>query len=79
MMPLGLYISCAALAACLPSVSAVIVNETSTLYTFSNDRLSFDILKKNGYIRNLLLDGFSVLGSPSGNAGQLYTGKHRVS
>ena len=61
---------------CLTTVNAVTVNETSTLFTFANDRISFDILKSNGYIRNLLFDGISVLGSLSGNAGQLYSGTY---
>ena len=60
----------------LVAAHAVTVNETAALYTFANDRISFDVLKKNGYIRNILFDGISVLGTPSGNAGQLYTGSH---
>ncbi|RPD62964.1 galactose mutarotase-like protein [Lentinus tigrinus ALCF2SS1-6] len=52
---------------------AVTVNETSILYTFANDRISFNILKENGYIQNLVFEGISVLGTVSGNAGQLYT------
>ena len=61
---------------CLTTVNAVTVNETSTLFTFANDRISFDILKSNGYIRNLLFDDISVLGTLSGNAGQLYSGTY---
>ena len=61
---------------CLTTVNAVAVNETSTLFTFANDRISFDILKSNGYIRNLLFDDIAVLGSLSGNAGQLYSGTY---
>ncbi|KAI0778161.1 galactose mutarotase-like protein [Trametes elegans] len=57
----------------LSTASAVTVNETSSLYTFSNKRLAFNVVKKNGYIQNLQLDGVSVLGTLSGNAGQLYT------
>lgn len=58
----------------LTAASAVTVNETSSLYTFANDRISFNILKRNGYIQNLVFEGVSVLGTVSGNAGQLYTG-----
>ncbi len=60
----------------LAAANAVTVNETSTLYTFANNRISFNVLKTNGYIRNLLFEGISVLGTASGSAGQLYTGQH---
>ncbi|KAI0825156.1 galactose mutarotase-like protein [Trametes gibbosa] len=56
------------------AVNAVTVNSTASIYTFANDRLSFNVVKKNGYIQNLLFDGIAVLGTLSGNAGQLYTG-----
>ncbi|KAH9849784.1 galactose mutarotase-like protein [Lenzites betulinus] len=57
----------------LSAVNAVTVNETASIYTFANDRISFNVVKKNGYIQNLLFDGISVLGTLSGNAGQVYT------
>ncbi|KAI0361653.1 galactose mutarotase-like protein [Trametes cingulata] len=57
----------------LVTTRAVTVNETASTYTFANDRLSFNVVKKNGYIQNLLFDGISVLGTLSGSAGQLYT------
>ncbi|KAJ7106411.1 galactose mutarotase-like protein, partial [Mycena crocata] len=53
--------------------SAVLVNELSTLYRFSNDLVSFDVIKGTGVIRNLTYEGVGLLGSLSGNAGQLYT------
>ncbi|KAL1951971.1 hypothetical protein VTO73DRAFT_1120 [Trametes versicolor] len=62
-----------ALALGVATVNAVTVNQTTSVYTFANDRLSFNVVKKNGYIQNLLFDGISVLGTLSGNAGQLYT------
>ncbi|KAL7285294.1 hypothetical protein ACG7TL_000389 [Trametes sanguinea] len=57
----------------LAQTGAVNVNETSSAYTFVNDRISFNVIKNSGYIRDLLFDGISVLGNLSGNAGQLYT------
>ncbi|TBU48362.1 rhamnogalacturonan lyase [Dichomitus squalens] len=57
----------------LTAVSAVTVNETSTSFSFANDRITFNVVKSNGYIQNLLFDGISVLGTLSGNAGQLYS------
>ncbi|KAI0801290.1 galactose mutarotase-like protein [Fomes fomentarius] len=72
MTPLAL-LRAVALSLSLVAARAAPINETASLYTFANDRISFEVLKKNGYIRNLLFDGISVLGSPSGNAGQLYT------
>lgn len=73
MAPLAL-LRAVALSLSLIAARAATINETASLYTFANDRISFEVVKKNGYIRNLLFDGISVLGSPSGNAGQLYTG-----
>ncbi|KAF7320606.1 Galactose mutarotase-like protein [Mycena chlorophos] len=52
---------------------AVSVVESSTLYTFSNPLVSFDVVKTTGYIRNLTFNGTDYLGPVSGNAGQLYT------
>lgn len=60
------------------AANAVTVNQTASVYTFANDRLSFNVVKKNGYIQNLLFDGISVLGTLSGNAGQLYTGERHL-
>ncbi|KAI8995606.1 galactose mutarotase-like protein [Trametes punicea] len=57
----------------LAHTRAVTVNETASTYTFTNDRVSFDVVAPHGYIRNLIFDGISVLGSLSGDAGQLYT------
>ncbi|CAL1715934.1 unnamed protein product [Somion occarium] len=57
----------------LLSVQSASVTESSSLFTFQNDLLSFNVVKKNGYIQNLTYDGVSLLGSVSGNAGQLYT------
>ncbi|KAI0651829.1 galactose mutarotase-like protein [Trametes meyenii] len=54
-----------ALGLVVASVGAVTVNETASVYTFANDRVSFNVVKRNGYIQNLLLDGISVLGSVS--------------
>ncbi|KAI0662802.1 galactose mutarotase-like protein [Cubamyces menziesii] len=62
-----------ALGLALTFVGAVTVNQTASKYTFSNNRVSFDVVKSNGYIRNLIFAGVSVLGTLSGNAGQLYT------
>ncbi|KAI0335297.1 galactose mutarotase-like protein [Cubamyces sp. BRFM 1775] len=62
-----------ALGLALTYAGAVTINQTASTYTFANDRVSFDVVKSNGYIRNLVFDGVSVLGTLSGNAGQLYT------
>ncbi|EIN10187.1 galactose mutarotase-like protein [Punctularia strigosozonata HHB-11173 SS5] len=52
---------------------AVSVTEGSTAFTFANNWLSFNVLKKNGYIQALTYDNVSTLGTVSGNAGQVYT------
>ncbi|KAI9063041.1 polysaccharide lyase family 4 protein [Trametes sanguinea] len=57
----------------LGTTVAVDVNETSSGFALANDRISLDVVKGSGYIRNLLFDGISVLGNLSGNAGQIYT------
>ncbi|KAI0735193.1 galactose mutarotase-like protein [Earliella scabrosa] len=57
----------------LIAANAVTVSESASAYTLANDRVSFNALKKNGYIQHLAIDRISVLGTPSGNAGQLYT------
>ncbi|KAF7294083.1 Galactose mutarotase-like protein [Mycena kentingensis (nom. inval.)] len=57
----------------LDAATSVSVTQSSTLYTFANDLLSFDVVKTNGYIRNLVYRNTSMLGPLSGNAGQLYT------
>ncbi|KAH9898424.1 galactose mutarotase-like protein [Cubamyces lactineus] len=62
-----------ALGTALTYAGAVTVNQTASTYTFANDRVSFDVVKSNGYIRSLIFDGISVLGTLSGNAGQVYT------
>ena len=58
----------------LITANAVTVRESASAYTLANDRVSFNALKKNGYIQHLAIDRILVLGTPSGNAGQLYTG-----
>ena len=63
----------------LIAANAVTVSESASAYTLANDRVSFNALKKNGYIQHLAIDRISVLGTPSGNAGQLYTGQRMCS
>ncbi|KAF7364613.1 Galactose mutarotase-like protein [Mycena venus] len=52
---------------------AASVDEFSTLYRFANDHISFDVVKTTGYIHNLTYAGVGLLGTVSGNAGQLYS------
>ncbi|KAJ7250745.1 galactose mutarotase-like protein [Mycena rebaudengoi] len=52
---------------------AISVQQTPALYHFANDLVTFDVLKLTGYVRNLTYQGVDLLGSVSGNAGQIYT------
>ncbi|KAJ6512313.1 galactose mutarotase-like protein [Mycena vulgaris] len=53
--------------------AAVSVTDTTTVYRFANDLVSFDVVKTTGYIHNITYQGLSLLGPVSGNAGQLYS------
>ncbi|KAJ6589649.1 rhamnogalacturonan lyase [Mycena capillaripes] len=55
------------------AVVAASVDESATLYRFANDIISFDVVKTTGYIHNLSYAGEDLLGTVSGNAGQLYS------
>ncbi|KAJ7347101.1 galactose mutarotase-like protein [Mycena albidolilacea] len=59
--------------AILALAQAVNITETATFLTFSNPLVSFNILKSNGYIQNVVYQNTSLLGTFSGNAGQTYT------
>jgi hypothetical protein len=50
------------------------VCDSSTL-CYSGYNTLASILKKNGYIQNIVYNNVSVLGTVSGNAGQTYTGR----
>ncbi|KAJ6622202.1 rhamnogalacturonan lyase [Mycena sp. CBHHK59/15] len=62
-----------ALSSCWLQAFAVSVEETAVLYRFSNDLVSFDVVKTTGYVHNLTYQDVGLLGSVSGNAGQLYS------
>ncbi|TCD65283.1 hypothetical protein EIP91_002845 [Steccherinum ochraceum] len=52
---------------------AVTVSQDSSSITFSNSLLSFDLLKSNGYIRDLVYQNTSLLGTATSTSGNLYT------
>ncbi|KAJ7767716.1 galactose mutarotase-like protein [Mycena metata] len=54
-------------------LQAASVVDLAMLYRFSNDLISFDVVKTTGYIHNLTYRGVGLLGPVSGNAGQLYS------
>ncbi|KAJ7174632.1 galactose mutarotase-like protein, partial [Mycena filopes] len=68
-----LFLSLLGLLFSVSTTLGVSVTQSSAIYSFANDLISFDVVKTTGYIHNIAYQNTSMLGPVSGNAGQLYS------